>query len=199
MAEYMVALRKLEEQFARLEGVGRKSATRMAFAVLEMEDEAAEEFANAILESKRSIHLCPVCQNMTDRELCPVCSDLYRDHSVICVVTDVKAVMAMERVKDFRGVYHVLHGVISPMNRITPEQLKIKELLTRLEDDTVKEIILATNADIEGNATAMYLAHLIKPLGIKVTRLAYGIPVGADLNYADEYTLMQALEGRRDM
>ena len=199
MAEYMVALRKLEEQFARLEGVGRKSATRMAFAVLEMEDEAAEAFANAIIEAKKSIHLCPVCQNMTDRELCPVCSDLYRDHSVICVVTDVKAVMAMERVKDFRGVYHVLHGVISPMNRVTPEQLKIKELLTRLEDDTVKEIILATNADIEGNATAMYLAHLIKPLGIKVTRLAYGIPVGADLNYADEYTLMQALEGRRDM
>ena len=199
MAEYMVALRKLEEQFARLEGVGRKSATRMAFAVLEMEDEAAEEFANAILEAKRSIHLCPVCQNMTDRELCPICSDLYRDHSVICVVTDVKAVMAMERVKDYRGTYHVLHGVISPMNRVTPEQLKIKELLQRLEDDTVKEIILATNADIEGNATAIYLAHLIKPLGIKVTRLAYGIPVGADLNYADEYTLMQALEGRRDM
>ena len=199
MAEYMVALRKLEEQFARLEGVGRKSATRMAFAVLEMEDEAAEEFANAILEAKRSIHLCPVCQNMTDREMCPICSDLYRDHSVICVVTDVKAVMAMERVKDYRGTYHVLHGVISPMNRVTPEQLKIKELLQRLEDDTVKEIILATNADIEGNATAMYLAHLIKPLGIKVTRLAYGIPVGADLNYADEYTLMQALEGRRDM
>ena len=199
MAEYMVALRKLEEQFARLEGVGRKSATRMAFAVLEMGDEAAEEFANAILEAKRSIHLCPVCQNMTDREMCPICSDLYRDHSVICVVTDVKAVMAMERVKDFRGVYHVLHGVISPMNRVTPEQLKIKELLQRLEDDTVKEIILATNADIEGNATAMYLAHLIKPLGIKVTRLAYGIPVGADLNYADEYTLMHALEGRRDM
>lgn len=199
MAEYMVALRKLEEQFARLEGVGRKSATRMAFAVLEMEDEEAEAFANAIIEAKKAIHLCPVCQNMTDRELCPVCSDLYRDHSVICVVTDVKAVMAMERVKDFRGVYHVLHGVISPMNRVTPEQLKIKELLTRLEDDTVKEIILATNADIEGNATAMYLAHLIKPLGIKVTRLAYGIPVGADLNYADEYTLMQALEGRRDM
>ena len=195
----MVALRKLEEQFARLEGVGRKSATRMAFAVLEMEDEEAEAFANAIIEAKKSIHLCPVCQNMTDRELCPVCSDLYRDHSVICVVTDVKAVMAMERVKDFRGVYHVLHGVISPMNRVTPEQLKIKELLARLEDDTVKEIILATNADIEGNATAMYLAHLIKPLGIKVTRLAYGIPVGADLNYADEYTLMQALEGRRDM
>ncbi len=199
MAEYMVALRKLEEQFARLEGVGRKSATRMAFAVLEMEDEEAEAFANAIIEAKKAIHLCPVCQNMTDRELCPVCSDLYRDHSVICVVTDVKAVMAMERVKDFRGVYHVLHGVISPMNRVTPEQLKIKELLARLEDDTVKEIILATNADIEGNATAMYLAHLIKPLGIKVTRLAYGIPVGADLNYADEYTLMQALEGRRDM
>ena len=199
MAEYMVALRKLEEQFARLEGVGRKSATRMAFAVLEMEDEAAEEFANAILEAKRSIHLCPVCQNMTDREMCPICSDLYRDHSVICVVTDVKAVMAMERVKDFHGVYHVLHGVISPMNRVTPEQLKIKELLARLEDDTVKEIILATNADIEGNATAMYLAHLIKPLGIKVTRLAYGIPVGSDLEYADEVTLGRALEGRQDV
>lgn len=199
MAEYMVALRKLEEQFARLEGVGRKSATRMAFAVLEMEDAEAEEFAKAIIEAKQSIHLCPVCQNLTDRELCPICSDLYRDRSIVCVVTDVKAVMAMEKVKDFRGTYHVLHGVISPMNRVTPEQLKIKELLARLEDDTVKEIILATNADIEGNATAMYLAHLIKPLGIKVTRLAYGIPVGADLNYADEYTLMQALEGRRDM
>lgn len=199
MAEYMVALRKLEEQFARLEGVGRKSAMRMAFAVLEMEDAEAEEFAKAIIEAKQSIHLCPVCQNLTDRELCPICSDLYRDQSIVCVVTDVKAVMAMEKVKDFRGTYHVLHGVISPMNRVTPEQLKIKELLARLEDDTVKEIILATNADIEGNATAMYLAHLIKPLGIKVTRLAYGIPVGADLNYADEYTLMQALEGRRDM
>ena len=199
MAEYMVALRKLEEQFARLEGVGRKSATRMAFAVLEMEDAEAEEFAKAIIEAKQSIHLCPVCQNLTDRERCPICSDLYRDQSIVCVVTDVKAVMAMEKVKDFRGTYHVLHGVISPMNRVTPEQLKIKELLARLEDDTVKEIILATNADIEGNATAMYLAHLIKPLGIKVTRLAYGIPVGADLNYADEYTLMQALEGRRDM
>lgn len=199
MAEYMVALRKLEEQFARLEGVGRKSATRMAFAVLEMEDAEAEEFAKAIIEAKQSIHLCPVCQNLTDRELCPICSDLYRDQSIVCVVTDVKAVMAMEKVKDYHGTYHVLHGVISPMNRVTPEQLKIKELLARLEDDTVKEIILATNADIEGNATAMYLAHLIKPLGIKVTRLAYGIPVGADLNYADEYTLMQALEGRRDM
>ena len=199
MAEYMVALRKLEEQFARLEGVGRKSATRMAFAVLEMEDAEAEEFAKAIIEAKQSIHLCPICQNLTDRDVCPICSDLYRDQSIVCVVTDVKAVMAMEKVKDFRGTYHVLHGVISPMNRVTPEQLKIKELLARLEDDTVKEIILATNADIEGNATAMYLAHLIKPLGIKVTRLAYGIPVGADLNYADEYTLMQALEGRRDM
>ena len=199
MAEYMVALRKLEEQFARLEGVGRKSATRMAFAVLEMEDAEAEEFAKAIIEAKQSIHLCPVCQNLTDRDICPICSDLYRDQSIVCVVTDVKAVMAMEKVKDFRGTYHVLHGVISPMNRVTPEQLKIKELLARLEDDTVKEIILATNADNEGNATAMYLAHLIKPLGIKVTRLAYGIPVGADLNYADEYTLMQALEGRRDM
>ncbi|MBQ2255466.1 MAG: recombination protein RecR, partial [Clostridia bacterium] len=167
MAEYMVALRKLEEQFARLEGVGRKSATRMAFAVLEMEMEQAEEFAKAIIEAKQSIHLCPICQNLTDRDVCPICSDLYRDQSIVCVVTDVKAVMAMEKVKDYRGTYHVLHGVISPMNRVTPEQLKIKELLARLEDDTVKEIILATNADIEGNATAMYLAHLIKPLGIK--------------------------------
>ena len=199
MAEYMVALRKLEEQFARLEGVGRKSATRMAFAVLEMEEAEAEEFAKAIIEAKQSIHLCPVCQNLTDRELCPICSDLYRDQSIVCVVTDVKAVMAMEKVKDFRGTYHVLHGVISPMNRVTPEQLKIKELWARLEDDTVKEIILATNADIEGNATAMYLAHLIKPLGIKVTRLAYGIPVGSHLEYADDATLMRALEGRREM
>ena len=196
MAEYMVALRKLEEQFARLEGVGRKSATRMAFAVLEMEDEAAEEFANAILEAKRSIHLCPVCQNMTDREMCPICSDLYRDHSVICVVTDVKAVMAMERVKDFRGVYHVLHGVIDPLSGIGPNDIRIRELLARLNGGSVKEVIVATNPDVSGDATAMYIAKLIKPFDVTVTRLAHGIPIGSEIEYTDEVTLARAFVER---
>ena len=179
MAEYMVALRRLEEQFARLEGVGRKSATRMAFAVLEMEMEQAEEFAKAIIDAKQSIHLCPVCQNLTDRELCPICSDLYRDRSVVCVVTDVKAVMAMEKVKDYRGTYHVLHGAISPMNRVTPEQLKIKELLSRVAEGEIEEVIVATDPTVEGEATALYLSKLLRPLGVRVTRLAYehlGIP-----------------------
>ena len=199
MAEYMVALRKLEEQFARLEGVGRKSATRMAFAVLEMEDAEAEEFAKAIIEAKQSIHLCPVCQNLTDRDVCPICSDLYRDQSIVCVVTDVKAVMAMEKVKDFRGTYHVLHGVISPLNHVGPDELKIRELLTRVAQGGVREVIMATNPDTEGEATAMYLSRLLRPLEVTVTRLAYGIPVGSQLEYADEVTLSRALEGRQEM
>lgn len=196
MAE-IESLTHLAEQFGRLSGIGRKSAFRMAYSVLDFSDEEAESFAAAILEAKRNIHLCPVCQNLTDRELCSVCNDLDRDRSVICVVEDAKAVMSIEKVREYRGMYHVLHGVISPVNGITPDKLKLAELLARL-DESVKEIIVATNPTVEGEATAMYISRLIKPLGVKVTRLAYGVPVGADLEYADEVTLLRALEGRRD-
>ena len=196
MAE-IESLTHLAEQFGRLSGIGRKSAFRMAYSVLDFSDEEAESFAAAILEAKRNIHLCPVCQNLTDRELCSVCNDLDRDRSVICVVEDAKAVMSIEKVREYRGMYHVLHGVISPVNGITPDKLKLAELLARL-DENVKEIIVATNPTVEGEATAMYISRLIKPLGVKVTRLAYGVPVGADLEYADEVTLLRALEGRRD-
>ena len=199
MASYIESLQQLAEQFGRLQGVGRKSAMRMAFSVLDMNEEEAEIFAQAIIDAKRKIHLCPICQNLTDREVCNVCEDLQRDRSVICVVEDAKAVLSMEKVREYRGVYHVLHGVISPVNGITPDQIKLKELLTRLEDGEVQEVIVATNPTVEGEATAMYISRLLKPLGIKVTRLAYGIPVGGDLEYADEVTLYRALEGRRDV
>ena len=199
MAEYIESLGLLAEKFARLEGVGKKSAMRMAFSVLSMEEEDVRAFADAILDAKAKIHLCPICQNLTDREICPICADEERDASVICVVTDAKAVLAMEKVREFRGVYHVLHGLISPMNGISPEQLKIKELLTRVAEGEVEEIIVATNPTIEGEATAMYLSKLLRPFGVRVTRLAYGVPVGADLEYADEVTLFRALEGRRDV
>ena len=199
MAEYIESLQHLAEEFGRLEGVGKKTAMRMAFSVLELEQEEAEAFASAILEARRIIHLCPVCQNLTDRDLCPICADPTRDHSLICVVTDAKAVLSMEKVREFRGVYHVLHGLISPINGVTPEHLKIKELLTRVETGEVQEIIVATNPTVEGEATAMYLSRLLRPLGVRVTRLAYGVPVGADLEYADEVTLFRALEGRRDV
>ena len=199
MAEYIESLAKLAEKFARLEGVGKKTAMRMAFSVLELETEEAEDFARAILDAKEKIHLCPVCQNLTDREVCPICADEERDRSVICVVTDARTVLAMEKVREYRGTYHVLHGLISPMNGITPEQLKIKELLARVGTGEVGEVIVATNPTVEGEATAMYLSRLLLPLGVRVTRLAYGVPVGADLEYADEVTLYRALEGRRDV
>lgn len=199
MAEYIESLQNLAEQFGRLNGVGRKSAMRMAFSVLDWDNADAEAFANAILEAKRRIHLCPICQNLTDRDICPVCADAGRDRSVICVVTDVRAVMAMERVREFRGVYHVLHGLISPMNGVTPDKLKIKELLERVGQGVAKEIIVATDPNVEGEATAMYLSRLLRPLGVRVTRLAYGVPVGGDLEYADEVTLFRALQGRRDV
>ncbi len=191
------ALVHLSEQFGKLSGIGRKSALRMAYAVLAFSDEEAKEFADAILEAKTKIHLCPICQNLTDRDTCSICDDLDRDGSVICVVEDAKAVMALEKVREYRGLYHVLHGVISPINGITPDKLKLKELLPRL-DGSVKEVIVATNPTVEGEATAMYISKLVKPLGVRVTRLAYGVPVGADLEYADEVTLYRALEGRRD-
>ena len=199
MAEYIESLRLLAERFGRLEGVGKKTAMRMAFSVLELEPEEANAFAQAILDAKEKIHLCPVCQNLTDRELCPICADEGRDHGVVCVVTDARAVMAMEKVREFRGVYHVLHGLISPMNGITPDRLKIKELLARVGEGEIEEVIVATNPTVEGEATAMYLSRLLRPLGVKVTRLAYGVPVGADLEYADEITLFRALEGRREV
>ena len=198
MAEYIESLQRLAEQFGRLQGVGRKNAMKMAFSVLDMTNEDAEEFARAILEAKEKIHLCPVCQNITDRDICPICSDLQRDRGVVCVVSDPKVVISMEKVREYKGLYHVLHGVISPMNGVTPDKLKIRELLTRLGEGEIEEVIVATNPTVEGEATAMYLSRLLKPIGIKVTRLAYGVPMGSDLEYADEVTLFRALEGRRD-
>ena len=199
MAEYIESLSRLAEQFARLEGVGRKSAMRMAFSILELPVEEAEAFAAAILDAKKKIHLCPICQNLTDREICPICADPERDASVVCVVTDARTVLAMEKVREFHGVYHVLHGLISPMNGVGPDQLKIKELLARVNGGEIEEVIVATNPTVEGEATAMYLSRILRPLGIRVTRLAYGVPVGADLEYADEVTLFRALEGRREV
>lgn len=188
----------LTEQFARLPGIGRKTAQRLAFSVLKYSPEEIEAFTSAIKNAKQKIHHCPTCQNLTDRELCPICADAGRDKSVICVVEDARAVMAFEKVRSFRGVYHVLHGLISPMSGITPDALCLRELLLRLEDTTVREVIVATGATIEGEATAMYIARLLSPLGVKVTRLAHGIPYGGELEYADEITLSRALEGRRD-
>ena len=199
MAEYIESLQKLAEQFARLEGIGRKSAMKMAFSVLNMTDEEAGEFAKAILDAKEKIHLCPICQNITDRDVCPICADLNRDRSTVCVVSDPKVVISMEKVREYKGVYHVLHGVISPMNGITPDKLKIKELLARIGEGEIDEVIVATNPTVEGEATAMYLSRLLKPIGVKVTRLAYGVPMGSDLEYADEITLFRAIEGRTDV
>ena len=199
MAEYIESLQKLAEQFARLEGIGRKSAMKMAFSVLDMTPEEAGEFAAAILDAKEKIHLCPICQNITDREVCPICADPNRDRSTVCVVSDPKVVISMEKVREYKGVYHVLHGVISPMNGITPDKLKIKELLERIGEGEIEEVIVATNPTVEGEATAMYLARLLKPLGIKVSRLAYGVPMGSNLEYADEITLFRAIEGRTDV
>lgn len=201
MARYIESLRNLEEQFGKLSGVGRKSAQRMAYSVLDMTPKDAEAFARAILDAKEKIHPCPICHNLTDREVCYVCDDETRDHSVLCVVADARAVMTMERVREYRGVYHVLEGVLSPMNGMTPDKLRFKELVARVEADrdVVKEVIVATNADVEGETTAMYVARLLRPLGVKVTRLAFGIAVGTDIEYADEITLYRALEGRRDV
>ena len=199
MADYIESLQNLADKFGSLPGVGKKTAMRMAYSLLELPLEEAESFAKAIMDAKEKIHLCPVCQNLTDREVCSVCGDLSRDKSVICVVEDARDVSSIEKVREYRGLYHVLHGVISPMNNITPDKIKIAELLARLAGDEVKEVIVATNPTVEGEATAMYLSKLIKPLGIKVSRLAYGMPVGGDLEYADEVTLFRALEGRRDV
>ena len=199
MRTFPAALERLSEQFARLPGIGSKTAQRLAFQVLSMPQEQAQEFADAILDAKRSIHTCPVCQNLTDEEMCPICADERRHNGVICVVRDPRDVAAMERMRDFKGCYHVLHGTISPMEGVGPDDIRIRELLARLQDGSVQEVIMATNPDTEGEATAMYLSRLLRPIGVKVTRLAYGIPVGSQLEYADEVTLLRALEGRREM
>lgn len=199
MRAFPAALERLTEQFARLPGVGMKTAQRLAFHVLSMPQEDAQEFADAIMDAKSSVRLCPVCQNLTDQELCPICGDPERDKSVICVVAEPKDVIAMERAREYHGVYHVLHGVISPLNHVGPDDLRIRELLARVASGGVEEIIMATNPDTEGEATAMYLSRLLRPVGVRVTRLAYGIPVGSQLEYADEVTLLRALEGRREI
>ena len=197
MQFFPAALQNLADQFARLPGIGGKTAQRLAFHVLSLPLEDAEEFAASILEAKKQVHTCPNCQNLTDRELCPICDDDMRDESVICVVAEPKDVIAMERSREFRGVYHVLHGVISPLNHVTQDDIKIKELLIRVGTQNVREIIMATNPDTEGEATAMYISRLLRPMEVKVTRLAYGVPVGSQLEYADEVTLSRALEGRQ--
>lgn len=197
MAYNVAPLQKLIEQFQKMPSVGAKSAQRMAFYVLGLSEDEAKAFASSILEAHEKIHKCSVCCNLTENELCSVCDNPARDRSVICVVEDPRDVIAIEKTHEFKGTYHVLHGAISPMNSVGPDQLCIKELLKRMNDDTVSEVIMATNPTVEGEATAMYVSRLLKPMGIKVTRLAYGVPVGADLEYADEVTLLRALEGRR--
>ncbi len=198
MAYQVASLAKLVEQFARLPGIGRKTAQRLAFYVLSQPEQYARDFSAALLEASRSIKRCTVCQNLADSEKCAICENEARDRSIICVVADPRDVMAFERMREYNGLYHVLHGLISPMDGIGPDQLTVKELLSRL-DDGVREVVMATNPTVEGEATAMYLSRLIKPLGIKVSRLAYGIPVGGNLEFADDVTLCRALEGRNEM
>lgn len=199
MQFFPAALQNLADQFARLPGIGGKTAQRLAFYVLSLPMDEAKEFADAIVEAKKSVHTCPCCQNLTDQALCPICDDESRDRGVICVVAEPRDVIAMERAREFRGVYHVLHGVISPLNHVSQDDIKIKELLHRVSQGGVREVIMATNPDTEGEATAMYISRLLRPLEIKVTRLAYGVPVGSQLEYADEVTLSRALEGRQEI
>jgi len=199
MLYFPAALQELIDQFARLPGIGGKTAQRLAFHVLNLPMEEAQSFAEAILTAKSTIHTCPVCQNLTDREVCPICEDDLRDKSVICVVAEPRDVVAMERSREFSGVYHVLHGVISPLNHVTQDDIRIRELLLRVGSGTVREVIMATNPDTEGEATAMYISRLLRPMEVKVTRLAYGVPVGSQLEYADEVTLSRALEGRQEI
>ena len=199
MQYFPAALQELADQFARLPGIGGKTAQRLAFHVLELPYEDAKSFAEAILEAKQAVHTCPVCQNLTDRELCPICDDPGRDRGTVCVVAEPRDVIAMERSREFGGVYHVLHGVISPLNRVSQDDIRIRELLQRVAKGGVREVIMATNPDTEGEATAMYISRLLRPMEIRVTRLAYGVPVGSQLEYADEVTLSRALEGRQEI
>ncbi len=202
MSEFIPPLEILIEQFQHLPGIGRKTAQRLAFSIVDSEDEVVFKFAEALINAKKNIHYCPTCYNFSEGDLCSICKNEQRDRSVICVVEDAKVLMAIEKVKgvnSYNGLYHVLHGVISPLDGIGPEQLKIKELLLRAQDPQLKEVIIATNPSVEGEATAMYIAKLLKPLGLKITRLAFGIPAGGDLEYTDDMTLLYALEGRREL
>ena len=199
MQYFPAALQNLADRFARLPGIGGKTAQRLAFHVLELPLEEAQDFADAILAAKREVHTCPECQNLTDRDVCPICDNDQRDHTTVCVVAEPKDVIAMERSREFRGVYHVLHGVISPLNHVSQDDIRVRELLGRVARGNIREVIMATNPDTEGEATAMYISRLLRPMEIKVTRLAYGVPVGSQLEYADEVTLSRALEGRQEI
>lgn len=199
MDYYAVPVAKLVEEFQKLPGIGHKSAQRLAFHVINMPMEKVQGLADSILDAKKRTKYCSICSNLTDIDPCPLCGGTSRDKTLICVVQDPRDVVAMERTREFKGLYHVLHGAISPMQGIGPEEIRIKELIKRLGDGAVKEVILATNPNVEGEATAMYISKLVKPLGVKVTRIAHGIPVGGDLEYADEVTLAKALEGRREI
>lgn len=199
MSLYSPSIEKLIESFEKLPSIGNKTAARLAFYILNASQEETDEFVNSIINAKKNLKYCSKCWNISDTDPCPICGNSKRDQSQICVVEDVRDIVAMEKTHEFKGVYHVLHGSISPMNGIGPDDIKIKELLARLMDGQVKEVILATNPRVEGEATAMYLSKLIKPLGVKVTRIAHGIPVGGDLEYTDEITLTKALEGRREI
>jgi recombination protein RecR len=197
--QYPEPIAKLIEGFMKLPGIGPKTASRLAFFVLDMKEDDVLDFAKALVNGKRNLTYCSVCHNITDTDPCRICEDKHRDESMVCVVQDAKDVIAMEKMKDYRGKYHILHGAISPMDGVGPEDIKIPELLKRLQDDTIQEVIIATNPTIEGEATAMYISRLVKPTGIKVTRIAHGLPVGGDLEYADEVTLSRAIEGRREL
>ena len=199
MSFFPPALEALIDQFTRLPGVGRKSAQRLAFFVMGLPEEEARTFADAITTARESVHVCPRCQNLTDLELCNICQSTRRDQSVICVVADPKDVLSIERAREFNGLYHVLHGVISPMGGVGPDDVKIRELTKRVAEGGTAEVIMATNPDTEGEATAMYIARLLRPFGVRVTRLAYGVPVGGNLEYADDATLLRALEGRQEL
>ena len=199
MSSFSPSIEKLIESFEKLPSIGHKTATRLAFHMLNLSKEETDEFINSIIDARNKLKYCSICYNISDTDPCLICSNPKRDASTICVVEDVKDIIAMERTHEYKGVYHVLHGTISPMNGIGPEDIKIKELLNRIHEGNAKEIILATNPRVEGEATAMYISKLIKPFGVKATRIAHGIPVGGDLEYTDEVTLLKALEGRREI
>lgn len=199
MEQYALPIANLIEQLSKLPGIGRKTAGRLAFYILEMEGLEAEKLSNSILNAKAKIKFCSICQNLTDEDPCHICRNEKRDKSIICVLENAKDIIAMERSREYKGQYHILHGLISPMDNVGPDDIKVKELLNRLQDDEVKEIIVATNPTVEGETTALYLSRLIKPLGIKITRIAHGIPIGGDLEYFDEVTISKAMENRREI
>lgn len=199
MSYYSPSIEKLIESFEKLPSIGHKTAARLAFHILNQPADQTKDFINAIINAKKNLKYCSKCFNISDTDPCNICANPKRDYSTICVVEDVRDIIAMERTHEFKGVYHVLHGSISPMNGVGPDEIKIKELLIRLQNEKIKEVILATNPRVEGEATAMYISKLVKPLGVKVTRIAHGIPVGGDLEYTDEVTLIKAMEGRREL